>query len=86
LLILFFAAAAAAGDSLQLFERVGAEAGFEWKVHPHMLWHGCGCKLVNDARDTRTIRDYLGYRSIQSDGTLYGSRERAICWVVAGLI
>jgi integrase len=51
-----------------------------------MLRHGCGCKLVDDARDTRTIQDYLRHRSIQSDGTLYGSRERAICWVVAGLI
>jgi len=66
--------------------RVGAETDFEWKVHPHVLRYGCGYKLTNDARDTRTIRDYLSHRSIQSDGTLYGSRERAICWVVAGLI
>jgi type 1 fimbriae regulatory protein FimB/type 1 fimbriae regulatory protein FimE len=50
----------------KMLERVGAEAGFEWKVHPHMLRHGCGYKLANDARDTRTIQDYLGHRSIGS--------------------
>jgi len=47
-------------------ERVGIEAGFPWKVHPHQLRHGCGYKLANDVRDTRTIQDYLGHRSIQS--------------------
>ena len=51
-----------------------------------MLRYGCGYKLANDARDTRTIQDYLDHRSIQSDGALYGSRERAIRWVVPGLI
>ena len=50
----------------KMLERVGVEAGFAWKVHPHMLRHGCGYKLANDARDTRTIQDYLGHRSIQS--------------------
>ena len=50
----------------RMLERVGAEAGFAWKVHPHMLRHACGYKLANDARDTRTIQDYLGHRSIQS--------------------
>jgi integrase len=50
----------------RMLERVGIEAGFEWKLHPHMLRHACGYKLANDARDTRTIQDYLGHRSIQS--------------------
>jgi integrase len=31
------------------------------RVHPHMLRHACGYKLANDARDTRTIQDYLGH-------------------------
>jgi site-specific recombinase XerD len=30
------------------------------------LLHSCGFKLANDGRDTRTIHDYLGHRSIQS--------------------
>lgn len=50
----------------RMLERVGVEAGFEWKVHPHMLRHATGYKLANDGLDTRTIQDYLGHRSIQS--------------------
>ncbi len=50
----------------RMLGRVGAEAGFEWVVHPHMLRHARGFKLANDGRDTRTIQDYLGHRSIQS--------------------
>lgn len=50
----------------RMLERVGAEAGFPWKPHPHMLRHAAGFKLANDGRDTRTIQDYLGHRSIQS--------------------
>jgi hypothetical protein len=50
----------------RMLERVSVEAGFGWKVHPHMLRHESGYKLANDARDTRTIQDHLGHRSIQS--------------------
>jgi site-specific recombinase XerD len=50
----------------RMLERVGAEAGFPWKPHPHMLRHAAGFKLANDGRDTRLIQDYLGHRSIQS--------------------
>ena len=40
-------------------------AGFDMKVHPHMLRHSCGYKLANDGVDTRTIQSYLGHKSIQ---------------------
>ena len=50
----------------RMLERVSVEAGFGWKVHPHMLRHACGYKLADDARDTRAIQDHLGPRSIQS--------------------
>lgn len=50
----------------RMLERVGIEAGFPWKPHPHQLRHACGYKLANDTRDTRMIQDYLGHRSIQS--------------------
>src|SRR5262249_44852487 len=50
----------------RMLERVGVDAGLAWKVHPHMLCHAAGFKLANDGRDTRTIQDYLGRRSIQS--------------------
>ena len=33
-------------------------------VHPHLLHHGRGFKLVNDEVDTRTLAAYLGDRQI----------------------
>lgn len=38
---------------------------FPFPVHPHMLRHSCGYKLVNDGHDTRSIQHYLGHRNIQ---------------------
>ena len=46
-----------------MIERAGA--GFDMKIHPHMLRHACGFKLANDGVDTRTIQAYLGHKSIQ---------------------
>ena len=46
-------------------ERAGKAAGFDIKIHPHMLRHACGYKLANDGVDTRTIQAYLGHKSIQ---------------------
>ncbi|MFZ2082353.1 MAG: tyrosine-type recombinase/integrase [Xanthobacteraceae bacterium] len=48
-----------------MVERVARAAGFEMKIHPHMLRHSCGYKLANDGVDTRTIQSYLGHKSIQ---------------------
>jgi integrase len=45
--------------------RAGEVAGFDMKIHPHMLRHACGFKLANDGVDTRTIQAYLGHKSIQ---------------------
>jgi integrase len=38
---------------------------FNMKIHPRMLRHACGFKLANDGVDSRTIRAYLGHKSIQ---------------------
>jgi site-specific recombinase XerD len=46
-------------------QRAGKAAGFDVKIHPHMLRHACGFKLANDCVDTRTIQAYLGHKSIQ---------------------
>jgi site-specific recombinase XerD len=35
-------------------------------VHPHMLRHSAGYKLVNQGTDIRLIQSYLGHRSINS--------------------
>jgi site-specific recombinase XerD len=48
-----------------MVERAGRAAGFEMKIHPHMLRHACGYKLANEGVDTRTIQGYLGHKSIQ---------------------
>lgn len=49
----------------KMLARVGAEAGFDFLVHPHMLRHACGYKLANDGRDTRSLQLYLGHKNIQ---------------------
>jgi site-specific recombinase XerD len=49
----------------QLVGRAARAAGFDMKIHPHMLRHSCGYKLANDGVDTRTIQSYLGHKSIQ---------------------
>jgi site-specific recombinase XerD len=48
-----------------MLERAGHAAGFDMKIHPHMLRRACGFKLANDGVDTRTIQAYLGHESIQ---------------------
>ena len=47
-----------------MLKRAGEAAGFDMKIHPHMLRHACGFKLANDGVDTRTIQAYLGHKSI----------------------
>jgi site-specific recombinase XerD len=49
----------------KLVAAAGAKAGLE-DVHPHLLRHGTGYKLVNDGVDTRTIAAYLGHRNLQN--------------------
>ena len=48
-----------------MLKRAGEAAGFDMKIHPHMLRHACGFKLANNGVDTRTIQAYLGHKSIQ---------------------
>ena len=48
-----------------MVERAGEAAGFDMKLHPHMLRHACGFKLANEGVDTRTIQAYLGHKAIQ---------------------
>jgi integrase len=49
----------------RLVKRIGERASFPFKVHVHMLRHGCGYALANAGHDTRAIQDWLGHRSIQ---------------------
>ena len=49
----------------RLIKRIGERAGLPFKVHAHMLRHGCGYALANAGHDTRALQDWLGHRSIQ---------------------
>jgi type 1 fimbriae regulatory protein FimB/type 1 fimbriae regulatory protein FimE len=49
----------------KLLSRIGSHSSLTFPVHPHMLRHGCGYKLVNDGHDTRSIQHYLGHKNIQ---------------------
>jgi integrase len=50
----------------RMLERAAIAAGFELKIHPHMLRHACGYALANKGHDTRAIQGWLGHRSITS--------------------
>ena len=56
-----------------MMERAGNAAGFEIKVHPHMLRHACGFKLANDGVDTRALQAYLGPQEYPAHGAIYGA-------------
>jgi site-specific recombinase XerD len=49
----------------KIVTKAGEAAGFAFPLHPHMLRHATGYKLVNDQEDTRAIQDYLGHRNIR---------------------
>ena len=49
----------------RMVERAGVEAGFGFKVHPHMLRHACGYALASKGHDTRALQAYLGHKNIQ---------------------
>ena len=51
----FFKMLARAADSIGMSD-----------VHPHLLRHGTGFKLVNDGVDTRTLAAYLGHRQLNN--------------------
>jgi type 1 fimbriae regulatory protein FimB/type 1 fimbriae regulatory protein FimE len=49
----------------KMIARLGAAAGFDFPVHPHMLRHACGYQLANRGVDTRSLQAYLGHKNIQ---------------------
>jgi len=48
----------------QILTKAGQTLPFP--IHPHMLRHSCGYKLINDGIDVRTVQQYLGHASINS--------------------
>ena len=49
----------------KLLTRVAECSSISFPIHPHMLRHACGYKLVNDGHDVRMIQQYLGHKNIQ---------------------
>lgn len=49
----------------KLLSRAAETSPLPFPIHPHMLRHACGYKLVNDGQDTRAIQHYLGHKNIQ---------------------
>jgi site-specific recombinase XerD len=49
----------------KILAKSGKLAGLGISVHPHMLRHSTGFKLVNDGHDIRSIQHYLGHKNIQ---------------------
>jgi type 1 fimbriae regulatory protein FimB/type 1 fimbriae regulatory protein FimE len=49
-----------------MLSTAAASIRFPFPVHPHMLRHAAGYKLVNDRQPIRAIQQYLGHRSIES--------------------
>jgi integrase len=66
-------------------ERAAAGAGLELTAHPHMLRHACGYALANKAHDTRAIQGWLGHRSINQHGDLYGDGAEQVQGLPAGV-
>jgi site-specific recombinase XerD len=49
----------------KMLSRAAASIGMA-DVHPHLLRHGCGFKLVNQGVDTRSLAAYLGHRNLNN--------------------
>jgi integrase len=46
--------------------RAGRLAGLGVPIHPHMLRHSCGYKMINDGVDIRIIQVWMGHANIQN--------------------
>ena len=44
---------------------IAEAASFPFRIHPHMLRHAAGYKVVNDSEDTRSVQHYMGHKNIQ---------------------
>ncbi len=50
----------------RIVSNAGVLAGFDFRVHAHMLRHGCGYYLANKGIPLRIIQDYLGHKRIDN--------------------
>ena len=74
----------------KLLEKAAARARIA-NVHPHLLRHGCGFKLVNQGMDTLSLAAYLGPPTCRTPSgtrgwtrpgsTAFGAIDRAALWI-----
>lgn len=53
-------------SAFQIVAKAGLHAQIGFPVHPHMLRHARGYKLINNDYDIRKIAGYLGHKSLSS--------------------
>jgi len=68
----------------KLLEKAAAKAGIA-DVHPHLLRHGTGFKLVNQGMDALSLAAYLGHANIQNTKRYAKMDARRFRRVVEGL-
>jgi integrase len=61
----------------KMLSRAAASIGMA-DVHPHLLRHGTGFKLVNQGVDTRTLAAYLGHRNL-ANTSRYTRMDGGVC-------
>jgi site-specific recombinase XerD len=49
-----------------IVRRAGKVAGFQFPIHPHMLRHSCGHRLVTDGVHLRMIQEWMGHKDVQN--------------------
>jgi type 1 fimbriae regulatory protein FimB/type 1 fimbriae regulatory protein FimE len=50
----------------KIIAMAGKLAGFQMKIHPHMLRHSCGHHLAKSGHDSRAIQVYMGHVNLNS--------------------
>lgn len=69
----------------KLLEKAGRKAGL-YDVHPHLLRHGCGFRLVNEHRmDSISLAAYLGHANVQNTKRYARDEQHPLRWPVEGL-
>jgi integrase len=50
----------------KIVARAGEVAELAGPIHPHMLRHSCGYKMINDGVNIRVIQVWMGHKNIQN--------------------
>jgi len=62
----------------KIIARAGIEAGLRVLIHPHMLRHSCGYKMINDGVDIRKIQVWMGHANLQNTAAYTALDRKAL--------